>query len=136
MKFHDCGKPQNFITLFIKHSIIYVSYFKCLLWRNTRHLVFSSVVSLTWTDPSTQGTYRLEIRMLWIRRLSPIDKHPMYMLDQFSVFMARFTDISNSKEYGQPQCSKINTTSVRLIQKMFDGNIPREKNFKCYIFTI
>ena len=50
---------------------------------NTKHLVVISVViiNLTCPDPLTQGAYQLEIHVLWIRRLSPIDKYLMYMQD-------------------------------------------------------
>lgn len=47
----------------------------------TKHLVVISVVNLTCPDPLTQGAYQLEIHVLWIRRLSPINKYLMYMQD-------------------------------------------------------
>ena len=46
---------------------------------NTKHLVVISVVNFTCPDPLTQGAYQLEIHVLWIRRLSPIDKYLMYI---------------------------------------------------------
>ena len=48
---------------------------------NTKHLVVISVVNFTCPDPLMQGAYQLEIHVLWIRRLSPIDKYLMYSQD-------------------------------------------------------
>ena len=45
----------------------------------TRYFVVNWVVSLMSTDPFTQDTNQLAIHMLWIRRLSPIDKCLMHM---------------------------------------------------------
>ena len=76
-------------------------------------VVVSSFDSLVWPDPSTQGTYWLEIHKLYIGCLSPIDKQPMHMQDSLSVFTARLMDIKNSKKSGWQQCMKANTTSGR-----------------------
>ena len=45
--------------------------------------------------------------LIWC--LSLIDKWPT---QKNSVFMAKFTDIMNSKESGQQQCRKVSTTST------------------------